>query len=171
MMQQTKPGSSQKRNITISDLEEKNTDCKPKKTCHDQCKLKKDCVQRSSNLNQCLSNRCLPHTNPSLQDLPDIILVKIFSCLTLHQLLNRASLVCRKWHSLCMDSDLWRDVNVQGQMKVDDDILTRITSYSKNVSKLNITDSILITNQGADSVLKRCPNLQSLKLVRYNLFA
>jgi hypothetical protein len=67
---------------------------------------------------------------PNINRLPSNILLHILKSLTMHELLCRASLVCKCWYNLCRDPDLWRNVELSHQHRVDDIVLSRLTSYS-----------------------------------------
>uniref|UniRef100_A0A1A7WY74 S-phase kinase-associated protein 2 n=2 Tax=Iconisemion striatum TaxID=60296 RepID=A0A1A7WY74_9TELE len=49
----------------------------------------------------------------SLDHLPEELLLRIYSCLPLHDLL-RVSGVCRRWHRLASDESLWHSVDLEG---------------------------------------------------------
>ncbi|CAG5867164.1 unnamed protein product [Menidia menidia] len=49
----------------------------------------------------------------SWERLPDELLLRIFSCLPLHDLL-RASVVCKRWRCLAFDESLWHSVDLEG---------------------------------------------------------
>ena len=104
----------------------------------------------------------------SINDLPHTILISIFQSLSLSDILLCVSLVCKFWRNLCCDSDIWRDIDLRGRIRVTDAILLRLTSYSGNVNSLDLTDVRLITNEGIQSTLKQCPKLKTLSLVRYS---
>ncbi|XP_013407369.1 F-box/LRR-repeat protein 17 [Lingula anatina] len=113
------------------------------------------------------------HDNPvshltqyHVNELPHNVLLRIFTCLPLPDLLCRASLVCKLWSTLARDSDLWRTVRVKGFVKVDNAVLERLTSYSENVYEVDITDSRLVNNKGVACLLKNCKRLEVFKASR-----
>ena len=99
--------------------------------------------------------------NP-LQQLPDEVMLHILSHLSLRERL-RASRVCKKWHQLAFDQDLWRRVDVSNRKLVTDAVLLQLTSYSQSVTELDITGQYNITSTGFIDVLKQCPRLVSLR--------
>ena len=107
--------------------------------------------------------------NLHIDSLPHSILLHIFRCLSLHDLLRRVCLVSKHWRDMGRDPDLWRVVNLKGQNKVTDDVVRRLTSYSHNVLWVDVTDSRLVTNEGISLVAKQCSQLRVLKLIRYSI--
>ena len=101
----------------------------------------------------------------TVDNLPDSLLVKILGYLPLRYLL-RAGRSCKKWHHLTQDPDLWREISLPAiwQSKVNDEILTRLCSYSRNVTSLNAPGLCKVTGKGMKAALLQCPNLQSLTL-------
>ena len=99
--------------------------------------------------------------------LPHMIMTRIFSYLSLHDLLRRACLVCQYWRSVAYDPVLWRNISLKLHPKVNDGTLLGLVQLSQNVSLLDITDSKFITSEGMLKVLKCCRWLTTLKLVRY----
>lgn len=114
--------------------------------------------------NECIEDQL--HLRGYIIGLPSHLLLKVFHYLRLSDLLHRAGLVCKDWYTLSRDSDLWRTINLRGQVKVSDEVITRMTTYSDNVTLLDITDSRLVTSQGLHLALENCPNLQTLLLIR-----
>jgi len=104
-----------------------------------------------------------------IDSLPHSILLHIFRCLSLHDLLRRVCLVSKHWRDMGRDPDLWRVVNLKGQNKVTDDVIRRLTSYSHNVLWVDVTDSRLVTNEGISLVAKQCSQLRVLKLIRCSI--
>ena len=124
------------------------------------------CSSEKSVASVTLSDVSLSYSSDHINSLPHSLMVHIFRQLTLYDLLHRASLVCKYWLQLSHDSDLWRCIDVQGMLKVDDLALNELTSYSDNVTAIDITDSRLITSSGVVKVLTKCRKLQSFKAAR-----
>ena len=103
---------------------------------------------------------------PNINRLPSNILLHILKSLTMHELLCRASLVCKCWYNLCRDPDLWRNVELSHQHRVDDIVLSRLTSYSDRVSSINLEDTKMLTSHGISLVCVKCKHLQQLRLTR-----
>ncbi|CAC5424421.1 FBXL17 [Mytilus coruscus] len=102
----------------------------------------------------------------SINRLPMNILLQIFKSLTMCELLCQASLVCKTWYNLCHDPDLWRSVDLSHQHKADDNVLSRLTSYSDRVTNINLEDTKVLTSHGISLVCVKCKHLQKLKLTR-----
>ena len=102
-----------------------------------------------------------------VESLPHSILLCIFKYLSLHDLLRVIALVSKRWRDMGRDPDLWRVINLEGQNKVTDEVINRLTGYSDNVRLVDVTDSRLVTNEGISLVAKRCTQLRVLKLIRY----
>ena len=108
-------------------------------------------------------------TNAELQlnELPTSVLLHILKFLPIKELVQKATLVCKRWNDLCMDPDLWRDVSFKGYLKVGDDVLERYTSFQRKATQsLDITDLRLITTDGLRRSLAHCDNLKKLYIVR-----
>ena len=101
-----------------------------------------------------------------INNLPHSLLLQIFINLSLPDLLHRASLTCKFWYALVYDPELWRDINVRGQTKVEDDVLQRLTTYSDNVRILDISYLTMITSDGVARTLAHLPHLQALDMRR-----
>ncbi|KAK7895810.1 hypothetical protein WMY93_021135 [Mugilogobius chulae] len=65
----------------------------------------------------------------SWDHLPDELLLKIFFCLPLQELLKMAS-VCKRWHRLVFDESLWQSVDLEG--------LTHMGSALQHVLKTGV---------------------------------
>lgn len=59
--------------------------------------------------------------------LPSSILVHIFRNLSVHGLLQRASLVCKYWYNLCRDPDLWVNLSLVNQHRLKDSDFQKVT--------------------------------------------
>lgn len=101
-----------------------------------------------------------------IENLPSDLLIQVFHYLPLVDLLHRVSLVCKYWYDLSHDPDLWREVNLRGQMKVTDQVLERVVSYSEGVISVDISDARSVTDNGLETVAKQCTGLVCLKLMR-----
>ena len=103
-----------------------------------------------------------------VDSLPHTILLCIFKYLSLHDLLCVIALVSKRWRDMGCDPDLWRVINLEGQNKVTDEVINRLSGYSDNVRLVDVTDSRLVTNEGISLVAKRCTQLRVMKLIRYS---
>lgn len=102
----------------------------------------------------------------SINDIPPPILLKVFSYLKIQDLLLSVSLVCKHWHNLAMDPELWRSIDIKGLLKVSDEIFGKITSLSQNVISVNLSDSKMITDAGIVQMAASCRQLRTLRMVR-----
>jgi F-box/leucine-rich repeat protein 17 len=77
--------------------------------------------------------------------------------------LCRLCLVNKRWQKACLDPCLWRNLDLMKYHSISDDDLIRLTSYSSNVVKLNISQDVdacnLLTDLGFSQVLQQCPSL------------
>ena len=118
--------------------------------CNRICAVEYDTEGQRSHVN------CLPH----------MIMTRIFSYLSLPDLLRKAGLVCRYWRNVAYDPVLWRNIFLKSHPKVGDRTLLGLIQLSQNVNLLDITDSKFVTSRGMIKVLKHCRWLTTLKLVR-----
>ncbi|XP_063437335.1 F-box/LRR-repeat protein 17-like [Mytilus trossulus] len=112
------------------------------------------------------SNNADTQFQSSINRLPMNILLQIFKSLTMCELLCQASLVCKTWYNLCHDPDLWRSIDLSHQHRADDNVLSRLTSYSDRVTNINLEDTKILTSHGISLVCVKCKHLQKLKLTR-----
>lgn len=101
-----------------------------------------------------------------VNDLPPTILVYILRHLRMCDLLHRASLVCKLWHQLVYDPDLWRRIDLQYQHKVTDTQLLTLTQISDRVTHIDISDTHNLTSEAVEHALKWCTHLRSLHMSR-----
>lgn len=102
----------------------------------------------------------------TINDLPDSILLKIFSILSSRRLytLFRLRSVCRKWKAFASDSDLWRRIVFPDKMFFEMEVLERLITWCDNVVEVDISNS---TNRGdyewLELIATKCPNIHILK--------
>lgn len=101
-----------------------------------------------------------------VNELPPTILVHILRHLKMCDLLHRASLVCKLWHQLVYDPDLWRRIDLQYQHKVADTQLLTLTQISDRVTHIDISDTHNLTSEAVEHALKWCTHLRSLHMSR-----
>ncbi|XP_052694091.1 uncharacterized protein LOC128172335 [Crassostrea angulata] len=101
-----------------------------------------------------------------INDLPPTILVYILRHLRMSELLHRASLVCKLWHQLVYDPDLWRRIDLKYQHKVTDTQLLTLTQISDRVTHIDISDTHNLTSEAVEHALKWCTHLRSLHMSR-----
>eukprot|EP00105_Crassostrea_gigas_P042792 XP_019926940.1 PREDICTED: F-box/LRR-repeat protein 17-like [Crassostrea gigas] len=98
-----------------------------------------------------------------INDLPPTILVYILRQLRMCDLLHRASLVCKLWHQLVYDPDLWRRIDLQYQEVTDTQFL-KLTQISDRVTHIDISDTHNLTAEAVEHALKWCTHLRSLHM-------
>lgn len=101
----------------------------------------------------------------SFESLPDVLLAKILSYLP-NVSLVRLSLVNSRWHRVCFDSSLWRDVCIPFAYRhnVIDTTIMNLTVCSRNVNKLYLVECRHLTDDVLEFVSNQCPNLKKLQL-------
>lgn len=99
------------------------------------------------------------------ESLPHVVLLTILSCLNLKDL-GRASCVSKYLNYCCSYPGLWTRVDLSNRKHVNDAVLLRIVDISKNLSVLDISEAINITEQGLLAALKECSTLVEFKAVR-----
>lgn len=101
-----------------------------------------------------------------INSLPASILVNILRHLRICDLLHRASLVCKLWHQLVYDPDIWRRIDLRYQHKVTDKQLLTLTQISDRVTEIDISDTQNLTSDALECSLKWCGHLRSLYMSR-----
>ena len=113
------------------------------------------------------------HSNLTSADhinkLPATILVNILRQLRMYDLLCRASLVCKLWHQLVYDPDLWRNIDLRYQHKVTDEQFLTLTQISDRVTHIDISDTQNLTSEAVEAALKWCGHLRSFHMSRSDL--
>lgn len=101
-----------------------------------------------------------------INKLPPTIIVYILRHLKMQDLLLRASLVCKLWHQLVYDPELWRRIDLQHQCKVTDTQFLTLTQISGRVTHIDISDTNYLTSEAVKHALKWCTHLRSLHMSR-----
>jgi hypothetical protein len=101
-----------------------------------------------------------------INDLPHALLVRVFKHLSMKDLLQSAVRVCKYWRCLTQDPALWRVVSLKGFQKAHNDTLLQVTSFSDNVTSVDLSDVTSTTTDGVIDMLQRCTRLRRLKLTR-----
>ena len=109
----------------------------------------------------------------SLNDLPDDILLRIFSFLSNMELCN-ASGVCQKWQELCWDPLLWESIEILNYQdsdinKVLRNLLTKLARstdgrYCLMVRSLKLNGCELLADKGLGFVARYCIDLEELQI-------
>ncbi|XP_077146121.1 F-box/LRR-repeat protein 17 isoform X1 [Ranitomeya variabilis] len=94
-----------------------------------------------------------------INQLPPSLLLKIFSHLSLNERCLCVSLVCKYWRDLCLDFQFWKQLDLSSRSQVKDDILERIASRFWNITELNISDCLNVTDAGVGMLAARCSGL------------
>lgn len=106
---------------------------------------------------------------PTIDSLPDKVLLKIFSYLS-HQQILKYAVVSKKWHMISQDSRLWGFVSlrpeisglhVQGESHMVQQLIP--TKFRENLRYLE-TNADLVTPTVLQDLAKKCPNLTHLLL-------
>ncbi|XP_078666036.1 F-box/LRR-repeat protein 17-like [Branchiostoma floridae x Branchiostoma belcheri] len=104
----------------------------------------------------------------SINDLPQTVLLKIVSYLSMEERSRHVCRVCKLWNQMCLDSELWRKIDLRGKGRVTDEVLGRLTSYSTNVTSVDISDCNNIMDQGVITMATQCFSLTEFKCTRCN---
>ncbi|XP_072272209.1 F-box/LRR-repeat protein 17 isoform X2 [Pyxicephalus adspersus] len=83
-----------------------------------------------------------------INQLPPSLLLKIFSHLSLNERCLSASLVCKYWRDLCLDFQFWKQLDLSSRQQVKDGILEKISSRCRNITEINISDCLNVTDVG-----------------------
>ena len=105
-------------------------------------------------------------TELHINDLPPNLLIEIFKRLTLQQKVH-VSLVCKHWHAIAFCPDLWREIRLSSLPKLYDSTVLHLTTFSENVTHLDISDSRFITSSGFVEITRQCRSLQFLNITRF----
>ncbi|KAB0363078.1 hypothetical protein FD754_007234 [Muntiacus muntjak] len=105
----------------------------------------------------------------SWDSLPDELLLGIFSCLYLPELLNISS-VCKRWCHLAFDEFLWQTVDLVGRSLYPDVVGRLLSRGVVAVCYLDLSNSV-ITVSTLHGLLSHCSNnlAQNTNLLRLNL--
>ncbi|XP_066459140.1 F-box/LRR-repeat protein 17 [Eleutherodactylus coqui] len=95
----------------------------------------------------------------NINQLPPSLLLKIFSHLSLNERCLCVSLVCKYWRDLCLDFQFWKQLDISSRCQVKDHILESITSRFWNITELNISDCLNVTDAGVGMVAAKCSGL------------
>ena len=103
-----------------------------------------------------------------LHDLPDSIILQIFSKFTIKErlLLRR---VCWKWHHLLMDYSVWKSIDLSEDSflssKMNNAILESwITAWGKTIQHIDVSDCKWLTDLVIQKVAQTCNDLRSLDI-------
>lgn len=103
-----------------------------------------------------------------LHDLPDSIILQIFSKFTIKErlLLRR---VCWKWHHLLMDYSVWKSIDLSEDTflssKMNNAILESwITAWGKTIQHIDVSDCKWLTDLVIQKVAQTCNDLRSLDI-------
>lgn len=105
---------------------------------------------------------------PTIDSLPDKVLLKIFSYLS-HREILKSAVVCKKWHMISQDSRLWGFVSLRPEIsglhvdRVDHMLQLIPTKFAASLRYLELNTD-LITPQVLQDLAKKCPNLTHLLL-------
>ncbi|GLH14708.1 Uncharacterized protein GBIM_19046 [Gryllus bimaculatus] len=99
----------------------------------------------------------------TINDLPDEILVEIFSYLTVEDLATRVRKVCSRWEEVAKENKLWRNLTYTPSNKTS---LDQIIEVLKGAPKLQmfIPEGEYINGQLLKAVVTYCKDIRSLKI-------
>lgn len=99
------------------------------------------------------------------ESLPDEVLAQILSYLP-KVFLVRLSIVNSRWHRVCFDASMWRDVCIPFHFRynVVDSTLMKLTAFSRNVNKLYLVECRNLTDDLLEFISIHCPHLKKLQL-------
>lgn len=107
----------------------------------------------------------------TFSSLPDSVIVQILSYLD-YSVIIRSTRVCTRWHRLCYDPSLWKNVYIRDKhaSKIKGDTITRLIPHRSNlISSVTLTNC---TGVGDDTLIhlsSNCPNLRKIFLTGCNL--
>uniref|UniRef100_UPI00358FC92A F-box/LRR-repeat protein 17-like isoform X2 n=1 Tax=Myxine glutinosa TaxID=7769 RepID=UPI00358FC92A len=101
-----------------------------------------------------------------ITNLPDSIVLKVLSYLSLSDRCHSAALVCHAWHDLCFDPQLWRRIDLSTQQQVTDEVLLKLVSRSRSVAAVVLTDCRGVSDNGIAEMAACCPRLIELVATR-----
>ena len=102
-------------------------------------------------------------------DLPDEIILRIFSYFTKRELCSYVAPICLSWFYMAKDPLFWTSIYETEFYAIESELLTKIIlSWCKQLSHLELDNRSDITNEGFDIIFKSCPKIKhlSLKLCR-----
>lgn len=94
-----------------------------------------------------------------INQLPPSLLLKIFSLLSLNERCLSASLVCKYWRDLCLDFQFWKQLDLSSRQQVKDNLLEKIASRCWNITEINISDCLNVTDAGIFKLAMNCSGL------------
>ncbi|XP_075692923.1 F-box/LRR-repeat protein 17 isoform X2 [Rhinoderma darwinii] len=101
----------------------------------------------------------------NINQLPPSLLLKIFSHLSLNERCLSVSLVCKYWRDLLLDFQFWKQLDLSSRSQVKDEILEKIASRFWNITELNISDCLNVTDAGIGMLATKCSGL--VKYIAY----
>ena len=121
------------------------------------------CAKFSNQINSCL---IVMGTDIHVKDLPETIVLKIFSFVAGQRIFNlfRTRLVCKRWCRLSEDCSLWRKICFPNCDDLSLDVLRRILSWCSNVKVVNLSNCGLVNDECVEVIAKKCPSLEVFEL-------
>lgn len=101
-----------------------------------------------------------------INELPDTVLLAIFSLLSSQRLYNlcRMRLICRRWRDLATDSSLWRTISFPNNKRLNIEVLKNILSWCTNVKEVDLSYCPLVDDGCLEVITENCPTLRILKV-------
>ena len=102
--------------------------------------------------------------------LPDSVIIQIFSYLD-YPLIVRSTRVCTRWHRLCYDPSLWKNVYIREKhaSRIKGDTIKRLIPQKSNmISSVTLTNCTGVKNDTLVHVSYNCPKLKKIVLTGCN---
>lgn len=105
-------------------------------------------------------------TEVYFQDLPEIVVLKIFSFVAKERIFNLFILrrVCKTWNRLAEDASLWRRLSFPNCDDLCYEVLERILSWCGNVKEVNLVNCVRVDDKCIELIASHCPRLEVLYL-------
>lgn len=97
-----------------------------------------------------------------LDELPDELVVKIFSYLTTKELCQHVARVCRKWRQISLDHSLWKILDFSSYSKLSNLNLLWVIRRAPLLKRLVLSGRMNITHAVVAIVTESCPMLQQI---------
>ena len=105
-------------------------------------------------------------TEVRFQDLPETVVLKIFSFVAKERIFNLFILrrVCKTWHCLAEDVSLWRKLSFPNCDDLCYEVLERILSWCGNVKEVNLVNCVRVDDKCLELISRCCPRLEVICL-------
>ena len=102
----------------------------------------------------------------NFQDLPETVVLKIFSFVAEERIFNlfRLRRVCTTWCRLAEDASLWKKLSFPNCDGFCYEVLKRILSWNGSVKEVDLSNCLQVNDKYIELIAKRCPTLEVLRL-------